>query len=558
MAASVHSSSSQISIDSDPQLLLGPVDTESTQISGTPLKESKCTMVPRKQRRGLLGQFVILPEYSDARDYPNAFKSVIVFIVSLSAITGPMGVSIMMPALEDIVTELHTSTRVVNISVGTYVLSFGVFPMWWSLCSERYGRRTAFLISFSLFFGFSFGTALTPNIAGLIIFRILQGGCSASAQALGAGIIADLYVPQERGKAMGYYFLGPLCGPFLAPIIGGAVAQGWGWRATQWVLVIVSGFNTFLIMFFLPETLRQGEAPLASTQHDREVHDDGEVQDDVEPVADPYLQTLSRVSTGKSLYSLHVRNATSCMSTKGTTFSWWDPIYNMLVRPLHSLVLFRHPPVALVIGYSGIMFSVIFFINMTITYEYSRFPYNMSPIIIGLLYIPNSVAYILASMIGGRWNDHFLKKYAREHNGEIRPESRISWNVAIAVSMFPPACLIFGWCLDTKQHWVVPLVGTTLFGFASMIIMGTTATYLVDSLPGKGATGNAMNNLVRQCLAAVAIFVAEPALVGVGPGILFSILAGILFAANIFLLILKRKGDHFRDTSRLPKLYEKL
>lgn len=552
MSTSIKSLGLEASIESNPQLLLGPVDTEATQITISPLEKSKVTVVPRRQRRGLLGQFVILPEYTDARDYSNLYKNIIVFIVSLSAITGPMGVSIMMPAIEDIVSDLDTSTSVVNVSVGTYVLLFGIFPMWWSLLLERYGRRTAFLISFTMFFGFSFGTTLTPSIAGLIIFRILQGGCSALAQALGAGTIADLFIPQERGKAMGYYFLGPLCGPFLAPILGGAVAQGWGWRATQWVLVIVSGLNTFLIMFFLPETLRhQDEAPFASKQSGK--HDGEE-----EPITDPFLQTISRVSTEKSLYSLQIKRAIPPTSTKRTTTSWWEALYDCFVRPLHALVLFAHPPVALVIGYSGIMFSVIFFINMTITYEYSRPPYNMLPIIIGLLYIPNSVAYILALMIGGRWNDHLLKKHARNHNGEIRPELRILWNVVMAVCIFPPACLIFGWCLDTKQHWAVPLVGTTLFGFALMIIMGTTATYLVDSLPGKGATGNAMNNLVRQCLAAVAIFVVEPALVGIGPGILFSILAGVLLAANILLLTLKWKGDRYRDNSHLHKLYERL
>ena len=61
---------------------------------------------------------------------------------------------------------------------------------------------------------FSIGTALSPNIAALIVLRVLQGGSSASVQAVGAGTIADLFIPQERGQAMGLYYLGPLAGPF--------------------------------------------------------------------------------------------------------------------------------------------------------------------------------------------------------------------------------------------------------------------------------------------------------------------------------------------------------
>lgn len=37
----------------------------------------------------------------------------------------------------------------------------------------------------------------------LIVFRVLGGGAAASVQAVGAGTIADLWLPFERGRAMG-------------------------------------------------------------------------------------------------------------------------------------------------------------------------------------------------------------------------------------------------------------------------------------------------------------------------------------------------------------------
>lgn len=120
----------------------------------------------------------------------------------------------MLPAIDDIVSDLHTSVSTVNVSVGIYLLSLGIFPMWWSSFSERFGRRSVYMISFIMFVGFSIGTALSPSIAALIVLRVLQGGCSASVQAVGAGTIADLFIPQERGVAMGMYYLGPLMGPF--------------------------------------------------------------------------------------------------------------------------------------------------------------------------------------------------------------------------------------------------------------------------------------------------------------------------------------------------------
>ena len=87
----------------------------------------------------------------------------------------------------------------------------------------------------------------------LTIMRMLAGGAAASAQTVGAGTIADIWAVKERGRAMGFFFLGPLCGPLLAPIIGGALTEKWGWRSTQWFLAIYGGAVLVFLFFSLPE-----------------------------------------------------------------------------------------------------------------------------------------------------------------------------------------------------------------------------------------------------------------------------------------------------------------
>ncbi|EER34005.1 hypothetical protein CTRG_02823 [Candida tropicalis MYA-3404] len=571
----------------------------------------KSNRVPLKNRRGLFAQVVLIPEYHDARDYPIKIKYIIVFIIAVASLTGPFGTSVMLPAIDDIVSDLHTSVSTVNVSVGIYLLSLGIFPMWWSSFSERFGRRSVYMISFIMFVGFSIGTALSPSIAALIVLRVLQGGCSASVQAVGAGTIADLFIPQERGVAMGMYYLGPLMGPFLAPILGGAVAQAWGWRATQWLLMIIASCSLVSLTFLLPETLRRVDniqfVKEAMEKEKLERNDDQEStvtndsnrdqqadleriatnlsrrsdarsiltfleeQEDDVPVVDPVMPSISRLTTNRSTYSQRVqqdyvsgelhRSATNILDSTSIKQDKWAEFktnaYDMVVRPLHSIILLKHPPVALVITFSAISFAAIYFFNMTISYEYSRDPYNFSEIIVGLMYIPNSVTYFLASLIGGRWNDRLLNKYAEKH-GELVPESRISWNIVLAIILFPMACMIFGWTLKYGVFWLVPLVGTALFGFASMLVIGATVTYLVDTLPGKGATGVALNNLIRMILAAVATFIVEPLLRAIGPGILFSIITGILVVSSLVLVYLKKHGAYFREKYDVRELYAKL
>ena len=131
-----------------------------------------------------------------------------------------------------------------------------IFPLWWSSFSETVGRRTIYLVSFALFVLWNALAAVSTNIAMLVIFRLLGGGAASSVQAVGAGTVADLWEVQERGKAIGIFYLGPLLGPLLAPILGGILGEKLGWRSTQWALVIYGGVLLVVLFFAQPETLK--------------------------------------------------------------------------------------------------------------------------------------------------------------------------------------------------------------------------------------------------------------------------------------------------------------
>jgi len=143
--------------------------------------------------------------------------------------------------LDQVSRDLHTTATTANLSVALYMLSMAIFPLWWSAFSETSGRRTIYLTSFALYILFSVLSAEAKTIAMLIVMRMLAGGAAASVQAVGAGTIADIWESRERGRAMGIFYLGPLCGPLLAPVLGGVLGQTWDWRATQWALAIYGG-----------------------------------------------------------------------------------------------------------------------------------------------------------------------------------------------------------------------------------------------------------------------------------------------------------------------------
>ena len=93
-----------------------------------------------------------------------------------------MSNQIAVAALSDIAESFHTTAKIANLSVALYMLGMAIFPLWWSSFSETFGRRTIYLVSFSLFVLFTVLIAVSINVTMLIVLRMLAGGASASVQ----------------------------------------------------------------------------------------------------------------------------------------------------------------------------------------------------------------------------------------------------------------------------------------------------------------------------------------------------------------------------------------
>jgi hypothetical protein len=122
------------------------------------------TVVPRNQRRGLLGRFALIPELERPYDYKNKTKWIITAIVGFAAIAAPLGSAILYPALDQISADLGSTPTVTNLSIAFYMLSMSIFPLWWSSFSETLGRRTVYVVSFSMFVIFSVLSAVSTSI----------------------------------------------------------------------------------------------------------------------------------------------------------------------------------------------------------------------------------------------------------------------------------------------------------------------------------------------------------------------------------------------------------
>ncbi|UNI20742.1 hypothetical protein JDV02_006804 [Purpureocillium takamizusanense] len=492
------------------------------------------TIVPRHRRRGLFGRFTIVPEVKRPYDYKNSTKWGLTATVAFATIAAPLGSSIFYPALPVLTRELNTTQTVTNLSVAMYMLAMSIFPLWWSSFSEQIGRRTVYLVSFALFVVFSVLCAVSTSAAMLVVFRVLTGGASASVQAVGAGTIADIWEPRERGRAMSMFYLGPLLGPIIAPVVGGVLAQKLGWQATQYFLAIYGAVILLMLFFLLPETLAR--RPGAN---------------DVDGDGDQQQQQQQQQAAGQGA---QLQRTTTAQSAKIETQRVARAVKRVVIDPLSVLLFLRFPPVLITVLVAAIAFGALFVANISIQQTFSEPPYNFAQLIVGLLYVPLGLGYFCASFFGGRWIDNIMAREARKANrydadGKLiyLPEDRMRENMWIANTVYPLGLLLFGWTLRYGVFWFVPSLGGFFFGVSSMLVFSAATTMLTEFVHKRSSAGVAVNNFVRNILSCVGTVVAAPWINAIGTGWVFTIIAIFCLASGYFgIWILRRNAARWR------------
>lgn len=226
----------------------------------------------------------------------------------------------------------------------------------------------------------------------------------------------------------------------------------------------------------------------------------------------------------------------------------------IFIDPLAIILYLRYPPVLLTVYYASITFGSLYLLNISLEYTFSRPPYSFSIIILGLTYIPNSIGYLLASLLGGRWTDVIMAREARnagryDKDGKLmyRPEDRMRENAWIAAILYPGALVWYGWTAQYGVPWPVPLIANFFFGVGSMLIFSMATTMLTEFMPRKASAGVAVNNFVRNICSCIGAVVAQPWIEALGNGWVFTIVGLVALSSCVVVWAMRRFGPRWRD-----------
>jgi EmrB/QacA subfamily drug resistance transporter len=175
------------------------------------------------------------------------FKKSILLVTSFAAFLAPFLGSAVNLALPAIGKDLHSNAISLGWVVSSYILSTAIFLMPFGRLGDIVGRKKVFFLGILLFTISTFLIIFSHSILSLIILRIFQGLSSAMIFGTSLAIITSVYLPGERGKAMGINITATYLGLSCGPVIGGLLTQYLGWRSIFAFLVPFGIISLILI-----------------------------------------------------------------------------------------------------------------------------------------------------------------------------------------------------------------------------------------------------------------------------------------------------------------------
>ena len=135
-----------------------------------------------------------------------------------------------------------------------------------------------------------------------------------------------------------------------------------------------------------------------------------------------------------------------------------------LKRPLK--LLFLSPIVFLMALFAAVTYGYLYLMFTTITAIFTR-EYGFSQGVSGLAYIGFGVGSLLSLLITGRIANHTARKHSAK--GCFTPESRLS-PMLMGCWLLPIGLFWYGWSAEAHTHWIVPILGTGVFGLGLMTV----------------------------------------------------------------------------------------
>lgn len=405
-------------------------------------------------------------------------RAVALAVVCMCALVAGIDMTITNVALPFIARAFDAPTSELQWTIDAYNILFAGFLVLGGALADRIGRKRVFLASFVLF-GLGSGIAAAAgSVEVLIGARALMGLGAAGFTAPALAIIASMYAPEERGRAISVFVIFGAAGLSIGPTVGGVLLDSFWWGSVFLVNVPLLALGVVLGA----RTLTESEAPTPEGGW---------------PRLDVVGAVMSAVGLSALLFGV----------IEGPGRGWTEPavlaglalgaaVLVGFVRreltartPLFDVRILARPVVA-----SGaitlFMAYVLFNTFMFLTPQYLQDVREESIVTVGLLFLPFTIAFAIASRRAGPT----LEALGPRRTIPLGLVVAAVGTLLLAVAMSHPVWATAG--------------ASMLFGVGLSLLIAPPSTVVMNDLPAaKAGDGSSLNFVSRATGAALGVAV---------------------------------------------------
>jgi EmrB/QacA subfamily drug resistance transporter len=161
--------------------------------------------------------------------------------------------SLVVPVLTTLEARLHTSQDAATWILTAYLLSASIFTPILGRVGDMIGKERVFVATLVALAVGSALAALAPNIAVMIVARVIQGIAGGMMPA-GFGIIRDEFPAEKVAGAVGSLASLTAVGSGLGIVLAGPIVSALGWQYLFWLPMIVTAVAAVMAVLFIPES----------------------------------------------------------------------------------------------------------------------------------------------------------------------------------------------------------------------------------------------------------------------------------------------------------------
>ncbi len=400
-------------------------------------------------------------------------KWMILIVLSIGTFMAVLDTSIINIAVPKMMAVFGSSLDTIQWVLSAYTLTLGVIVIPTAYLLDTLGNKRVFIFALVAFTLGSFLCGLAWSDSTMIAFRILQAVGGGLIMPVAMTMIMQIFSPEERGMAMGFWGIAALAAPAIGPTLGGYIIQYLDWRLIFYLNVPIGVFGIILAQILLPGTPRQ---PFKRFDY----------LGFITAVAG-IVSILYVLGEGASIDWGNIKNP--LLLTFGC-FSLLMFVINELYHPepLLDLRILKN----LTFSISQIIQSILAFALMGGLYLVPLFLQNLrgyTAMETGMILLPSAIATALAMPISGKLLDKF----------GLKPVV-VPGMIILLISSFALAFVN----MDTSRTELIMILSIRGLGFGFVMMPVTTAgmNAIPTSLAGKAST---INNIIKQIAGALGV-----------------------------------------------------